>query len=98
MPAAADSTTLRPPVLRHFVGGISSALAKRLKKLKMQITDVISTICAADQWCSSAANEDGGTRPGVGVRTSAYSSALRHASSKGSYEARATASSCSFVA
>ena len=82
----------------HFVGGMSSAFANRLKKLKMQITDVISTICAGDQWRSRAAYASGGTLPGVGVIASAYANALRHASSNASYDARATDSSCSVVA
>jgi hypothetical protein len=59
---------------------------------------VISTICADDQWRSRAAKSSRETLPGVGVMASAYSNALRHASSKGSYDAPATASSCSCVA
>jgi hypothetical protein len=42
-----------------------------LKKLNMQITDVISTICAGDQCCSSVWYVSGGTTPGVGVIASA---------------------------
>ena len=38
----------------HLVTGIASACAKRLKKLNMAITAVISTICAGDQCAASS--------------------------------------------
>ena len=55
----------------HFVTGIASACAKRLKKLNRAITDVISTICAGDQCVASSPYTASDTMPGVGVIASA---------------------------
>src|SRR5258706_9082397 len=82
----------------HRVIGTSSACAKRLKKLYIEITAVISMICVAFQCDASVSNTGAPTMPGVGVIASAYANAARHGSSNTAYWPRATASSCSSVA